>query len=145
MTTQISQHEPVASLVRRTWAPALVGAGGLGLVAALALRDPHVPGAWGTCILLDSTGLWCPGCGGLRAVNDLVHLDLAGALSSNAVGVVLIGLLGAWWAAWAWSAVSGRTVAWERWITPTRAYLALGVVLAFSVLRNLPGFEALGP
>lgn len=145
MTTQTTLPPQGSSLLRRTWGPVAVGAGGLALVAALAVRDPHVPGAWGTCIFFDATGLWCPGCGGLRAVNDLVHLDVAGALSSNAMGVVLIGLLAAWWGLWAWSAASGRTLPWERWVTPARAYLGLGVVLAFSVLRNLPGFEALGP
>ncbi len=109
------------------------------------MRDPHVPGAWGSCVFLDATGLWCPGCGGLRAVNDLTHLDVAGAFSSNAVAVVLVGLLAAWWAAWAWSAATRRTLPWDRWVTPARVYAGLAVVLAFSVLRNVPGFEALGP
>ena len=35
-------------LLQRTWAPAAVGLGGAALVAALAVRDPHVPGTWGT-------------------------------------------------------------------------------------------------
>ena len=137
----LHRHGPV----QRAWAPAAVGLAGAGLVVALAFRDPHVPGAWGSCVFLDATGLWCPGCGGLRAINDLTHLDVAGALSSNAVAVVLVGLLAAWWGVWAWSAATGRTLPWDRWVTPVRVYAGLAVVLVFSVLRNVPGFEALGP
>ena len=96
-------------------------------------------------MLLDATGHWCPGCGGLRAVNDLTRLDVAGAISSNAVAVALVALVGAWWLAWAWSALTRRTLPWDRWITPARLWAGLAVVLVFSVLRNLPGFEALGP
>ena len=36
------------------------------------------------------TGLWCPGCGGLRAVHDLTHGHLVTALHENAL-VVLLG------------------------------------------------------
>ena len=143
MTQPVHAHPP--GLVHRTWAPAAVGVAGATAVAALAVRDPHVPGSWGTCVFYDGTGLWCPGCGGLRAVNDLTHLDVAGALSSNAVAVVLVVLLAAWWGTWAWAALTRRTLPWERWVTPARVYAGLAVVLAFSVLRNLPGLESLGP
>ena len=46
-------------------------------------------------------GIYCPGCGGLRAVNDLTNGDVGAALSSNIlvtlmipVGVVLLARLG---------------------------------------------------
>ena len=65
-----------------TLAPtALVG--GLGLATlALHLRDPHDSYSWGLCPS-SVLGLACPGCGGLRAVNDLTNLRLADAASSN--------------------------------------------------------------
>ena len=44
---------------------------------ALRLRDPHDSGSWGYCPWKLLTGLDCPGCGALRAVNDLTHGDLA--------------------------------------------------------------------
>lgn len=138
-------HQAPPGLLRRTWAPAAVGAAGAAMATALAVRDPHVPGAWGSCVFYQATGLWCPGCGGLRAVNDLTHLDVAGALSSNAVAVGLVALLTAGWGLWAWAALTRRTLPWHRWVTPVRVYALLAVVLGFSVLRNLPGFEALGP
>ena len=76
-------------------APALWAAAGLLAVGALAARDPHVHGTWGFCVFRSITGLPCPGCGGLRAVNDLAHGHLGAALASNAwVVLSLAGLAG---------------------------------------------------
>ncbi len=125
--------------------PAAVAACGAAVVAALVVRDPHVPGSWGNCVFLQLTGLYCPGCGGLRAVNELAHLDVVAALSSNVFAVVLAALTALIWAAWARSQVTGRPVAWERWITPLNAYLLLGSMGVFSVLRNTPLLASLTP
>ncbi len=73
---------PVPSRWDRVRAP-LVTIGGLGLATlALHLRDPHVGGSWGICPSA-AMGFWCPGCGGLRAVNDLTHGEVASAASSR--------------------------------------------------------------
>ncbi len=63
--------------------------GGLVGAATIALhfRDPHEAGSWGYCPFSALTGLYCPGCGGLRAVNDLTNGDVLGAASSNLVFV----------------------------------------------------------
>ena len=72
-----------------------------GLLAAsvlLHLRDPHQSGSWGYCPWLMLTGTYCPGCGGLRAVNDLTHGDVAGAASSNLLFVAsLPAPVAVWW------------------------------------------------
>jgi Protein of unknown function (DUF2752) len=111
--------------------------GGLAVVtAALYLRDPHESGSWGYCPSA-ALGLHCPGCGGLRAVNDLTHGDLAAAASSNLLFVallpMLVFLLGRW--------------AYERWTGRVRQpndrrvrtfLIVLGIAAAvFTVLRNL--------
>ncbi len=120
--------------------------GGLGLAtAALHLRDPHQSGSWGLCPSA-ALGFWCPGCGGLRAVNDLTDLRFADAASSNlllvAVMPVAIFLLGRW--------------ALDSWTGKVRAPLgpranaviltAIVITLAtFTVLRNLPAGSWLAP
>ena len=78
----------------RLTAPAVWALTGLLAAGLLSVRDPHVPGAWGFCLFRRLTGLPCPGCGGLRAVNDLAQGDLAAALASNAwVVLSLAGLV----------------------------------------------------
>ncbi len=125
--------------------PLAVGALGAGSVVALAVRDPHVAGSWGSCAFLSFTGHWCPGCGGLRAVNDLAHLDVAGALSSNAFAVLLAAGLTLWWAVWTWSSARGVRVPWQRWLNGWTIGAATTAWVVFAVVRNLPGLEALGP
>ena len=66
----------------------LLTIGGLAAATvALHFRDPHSQYSWGMCPSA-ALGLSCPGCGGLRAVNDLTNGDLAGAASSNLLLVV---------------------------------------------------------
>jgi hypothetical protein len=126
--------------------PPLVLAGGLlAASVALHLRDPHDPGSWGVCPLRALTGLACPGCGGLRAVNDLTNGDVVAAASSNLLFVASLPLL-----AWLWL----RSVAhrWQGAVRPwppaaVRAAATGAVVLValFGVLRNLPGLGWLLP
>ena len=81
----------------RVKGPALLGAAVLGASLLLHLRDPHRAGSWGYCPWLLLTGTYCPGCGGLRAVNDLTDGDVAAAASSNLLFVASIPVLVLWW------------------------------------------------
>lgn len=120
-------------------------AAGLAGVTAVGARDPHVPGSWGTCPLLALTGVSCPGCGGLRAVFDLLHGDVAAALSSNALAVVLVAGAALAWAVAAGGLVTRRSVPWERWVTGRATAVVVVGLLAFSVLRNTPLAAGLAP
>lgn len=123
----------------------LVGA----FTIALRVRDPHASGSWGLCPWLQLTGHYCPGCGALRAVNDLTHGDLVGAASSNLLFVAAIPLLVLWWLSWTRQAWTGR----EREATARRgsghplvwiAVMVL-VMLVFTVVRNLSSGSWLAP
>src|SRR5918997_4102351 len=75
--------------LRRMVAPTAT-IGGLAIATlAVHLRDPHEKGSWGFCPSA-ALGFYCPGCGGLRAVNDLTNGELVAAASSNLVLVVLM-------------------------------------------------------
>ncbi len=122
----------------RVRAPALtIGALALTTVA-LRLRDPHVGGSWGICPSA-ALGFWCPGCGGLRAVNDLTHGDVASAASSNLLLVGLMPVAVALLALWAWSRWHGRRTPRLRGRAASVVLVGgLVVVSAFTLLRNLP-------
>jgi len=123
---------------QRMSAPAIT-LGALGAATlALHLRDPHQSGSWGYCPSA-ALGFWCPGCGGLRAVNDLTNGDVGAAASSNLLFVamlpLLVFLLGRW--------VLDRWLGRER--EPDARLVTIGTVTlcvlaaAFAVARNLPG------
>ena len=61
----------------RMLGPVLTIGGLTAATVALHLRDPHVSHSWGVCPLYALTGIYCPGCGGLRGVNDLTDGHLA--------------------------------------------------------------------
>lgn len=124
-----------AALVRD---PALFGVAGAAAVTALHFHDPHVSGSWGYCPFLLLTGLPCPGCGGLRAVNDLTNGDLVGALSSNAFAVALVAVVSVCWVVWLVRRARGNASA--QWLTltmPTTTTL-LVVMAVFGVFRWTP-------
>ena len=135
---------PARSRTGRLVAPLTVAAvAGLGALA-LRLRDPHDIGAWGVCPFHAMTGAWCPGCGGLRAVNDLTHGDVLAAASSNLVFVLALPVVALLWVSWVRHSWAGT-----RWVstglsTPT-VWMVLVPVLVFSVARNLPFGAWLAP
>jgi hypothetical protein len=137
---------PTPALRRRDrlLAPALT-VGGLGLATlALHLRDPHQHGSWGICPSA-AMGVWCPGCGGLRAVNDLTHGHLLEAASSNlafmvALPFVLLGL--GIWIVGRWR---GTTIDVPQRAVNLVCVAALAALAVFTVLRNLPAGSWLAP
>lgn len=123
--------------------PAYVAAVAVAAAAMLYVRDPRTS-SYLACPIHAVTGLWCPGCGATRAFGDLVHGDIASALSSNALAVVL-GLVGVMiWAAWVNARLRGRTLRLRR---PSVGVFAAGVlvVVAFTVWRNIPAGSWLAP
>ncbi|MRK02130.1 DUF2752 domain-containing protein [Aeromicrobium sp. S22] len=133
-------REPVHPLV----APVAVAAAGTAAAVLLHLRDPHDSGTYGFCPFLALTGQPCPGCGGLRAVNDLTRGDLVGALSSNALAVVLVAVLAVAWVLWVVRRSTGRR---DRMIVLGKGSGAavLGVLAVFTVVRMTPWGSWLAP
>jgi hypothetical protein len=138
------QPAPPATRGRRMLAPAASIAALSLLTLALHARDPHQHGSWGLCPSA-MMGIYCPGCGGLRAVNDLTHGDVGAALSSNIlvtllipVGVVLLAI----WAVDRWRGHT-RRVPWQRLRPLVVAMVA--VLVAFTVARNTGAGAWLAP
>jgi Protein of unknown function (DUF2752) len=114
----------------------------MGAVLLVAAVDPHTAGRYPVCPWLAMTGTFCPGCGGLRAVHDLAHGQVAAAVGENVLVVALVPLLALWWLSGRFGARFGH----PRKLLSTRVVVvAAVVVLAFAVLRNLPAGAALAP
>lgn len=132
---------------RRIQPPLLLAGGVLAASVALHLRDPHQQGSWGFCPWLLLTGTHCPGCGGLRAVNDLTHGDVAAAASSNLVLVAGMPLVAGLWLRSLVHRWRGVTRPWPPRRVHLAATLAVATLVVFTVARNLPldGLRWLAP
>lgn len=141
-------QEAQGSTGRRWLAPVGIGLGVAATTLALRLRDPHQAGTWGLCPLRALTGLDCPLCGGLRAVNDLTHGDLAAAWFSNALLLVSLPVLVGLWLWWLIASltgsrspiqiISGPVGEGPRKISRVLLWGYLALVAAFWIFRNTP-------
>ena len=145
MTATLPVRHETRTRWQRLQGPTLLAGGVLGASLLLHLRDPHQGGSYAYCPWLLLTGTYCPGCGGLRAVNDLTHGDLAAAASSNLLFVASLPVLVLWWA----STVRDRWQGRVRQVAARRhgmlAVAFLTVALVFAVVRNLPFGAWLAP
>ncbi|MFD3515124.1 DUF2752 domain-containing protein [Streptomyces sp. NPDC058657] len=134
---------PPRPLGRRLAAPVATLAGVLAAFAYVGAVDPNEAGHYPTCPLLAMTGIFCPGCGGLRSAHAVAHGDLAGALGANAMAVAGYGIFAVLMAIWLTRAVRGREMRFAP--TPLQWWLLGGSFAVFSVVRNLPFGAALAP
>ncbi|MFG3440374.1 DUF2752 domain-containing protein [Nonomuraea sp. NPDC047897] len=130
--------------LRPVLAPLGVAAAAGGVLAFVGLVDPNEPGHYPTCPFLWATGLYCPGCGTLRTIHALAHLDPVAALGLNPLAVAMVPFLVFWWGRWLVRALQGRprrtTLAHPAWL-----WAFIGVVLVYWVVRNLPFGAFLSP
>ncbi|MGB8943325.1 MAG: DUF2752 domain-containing protein [Streptomyces sp.] len=131
-----SAAPPVGTALRRLAVPAGVLGSVIAAFAYVGTVDPNEPGHYPACPLLRLTGVFCPGCGGLRSAHAFIHGDLTTALGANALAVVGYGVFAALWTLWAVRAARGQRVRIE--LGPAHLY-GIGVLVAvFTLVRNLP-------
>lgn len=141
---QTAYLAPAASRWQRMVAPVgTIGALGAATLA-LHFRDPHVAGSWGFCPSA-ALGFWCPGCGGLRAVNDLTNFQLADAASSNLLFILALPLIVFGLGRWVVDQWRGTVRVTDPRTAQVMATVAIASLTAFTVLRNLPPLEWLAP
>jgi hypothetical protein len=101
----------------------------------LFLGDPRHSAYFPPCPFHWLTGLYCPGCGSLRAAHCLLHGHLADAFRLNALFVLSLPLLVV--------LRLRRDWAYQPWV----AWAAFCMLVGYGVLRNVPGWPLamLGP
>lgn len=127
----------------RLAAPAATLATAGAAFAYVGAVDPGEPGNYPVCPLLHFTGLYCPGCGGLRSAHAVAHGDVVTALGANALAVAGFALFAAFVVFWFVRVLRSKPVT-----VPLRSthWWALGVLaVAFTVVRNLPAGAVLVP
>ncbi|GLX48192.1 membrane protein [Streptomyces hygroscopicus subsp. hygroscopicus] len=127
---------PPAPLWRRLATPAGTLAAVVGAFAYVGAVDPNHPGHYPVCPLYRFTGLYCPGCGGLRSAHAFVHGDLVAALHDNAPAVAGYLLFAVLWVVWAARAWRGRPA--QLRLGSAQMWSLGALLLVFTVVRNLP-------
>jgi hypothetical protein len=105
-------------------------------VVVLFLFDPARFPIYPACYFHKMTGMLCPGCGATRAMHQLLHGHVGAAMHFNVLFVLL--LPAACWVglSHALAGIQGRAA--PAAVQPKWLWLALGLMLAFGILRNLP-------
>lgn len=118
--------------------PLAVATGVVVSLAVVSWADPTTPGGViPVCPMKGLLGINCPGCGSMRMLDSLVHLDLLSALSYNAIGVLGLVLLVWAYGAWVFGALRKRPVrSWQHVSCSPRAVLVTTVL--WFVIRNIP-------
>ena len=97
------------------------------------------------CPFYELTGLYCPGCGSGRALTALLHGHVREAPGHNPL-LFLLGVPCGVLFARAYLRFVFPGLGLRKTVLPVwTGYAALGLILAFWLLRNLPGVTFLGP
>jgi hypothetical protein len=131
------------SRVRAAREPLVVAAVAVIGTMYVAAVDPNQAGHYPTCPFRYLTGYACPGCGSLRAVHDLATGHPLDALHRNPLTVLLVPVAVVALLAWIRREVRGRPRTWT--IPVWLGWTVIMALVAFALLRNLPGFGFLGP
>jgi hypothetical protein len=115
-------------------------------ILMLDIFDPATSAVFPPCPLYYLTGWYCPGCGSLRAMHQLLHGNLIAAWALNPLTVLLLPFLAYGTASYALFEIRGQHL--PRLFLPAVWIRALcAVIIVFGIARNIPfyPFNLLGP
>jgi hypothetical protein len=132
---------PVLSAVKRHKCRAPIGFGVatllvLSIFAVLFIFDPAQHAFYPGCTLYKLTGLYCPGCGGLRATHQLLHGQIFAAFHFNPLFVLALPIL-----LWAFARSILRYRRGETFLPAIKSNWLWSsglAILVFGIVRNLP-------
>ena len=116
-----------------------VWAGVIAVTAYLYFINPATFRFHPKCSFYALSGFYCPGCGTSRALHQLLHGNLLGALAFNPLAVIVLPYLIYSLISYSLLVIRGRPLPgrlWPGWVI----YAFLGVLIAFWILRNIPAY-----
>jgi hypothetical protein len=102
-------------------------------------HDPARSILYPPCPFHTLTGFYCPGCGTLRALHQLLHAHLLQAIRLNLVTILTLPFLGYAYLSHVLYAVSGRRLS-GFFVPAVYIWMLVGIIISFWVLRNIPLF-----
>src|SRR5277367_4296821 len=155
MTPTCPSMNEVVPAAARSWLStraqiALTACACAGATAFLYAVDPNRHAVYPQCLLYNTTGLYCAGCGATRAIHALLHGRVLEALHDNALFIAALPLL--LYVAGTYALTAWRANAWPKIPVDGPKLVRRGIaifllMIGFMVVRNLPGqpFDWLKP
>ncbi len=108
--------------------------------------EPTSSKLYPSCPFLSLTGLFCPGCGTLRALHQLLHGHLGTALDFNPLAIISLPFLAYSYLSFALEVIRGKPLA-RIFIKAKWIWFFLEAIIAFWIVRNIPfePFSLLAP
>jgi hypothetical protein len=130
---------------KNRWLSAMLASFAGGAVM-LRIFDPATSGLFPPCPVHYLTGWYCPGCGSLRAIHQLLHGNLMAAWALNPLTVVLLPFLAYGLVSAALFEIRGQGLP-EPFVRAVWIRALCGAIILFGIARNLPWhpFGSLAP
>jgi uncharacterized protein DUF2752 len=115
-------------------------------ILMLHFFDPATSGLFPPCPLLYLTGWYCPGCGSLRAMHQLLQGNLGAAWALNPLTVLLLPFLAHGTASYVLFEIRGRHLP-SLFLPAVWIRTLCAVIILFGIARNIPlhPFDLLAP
>ncbi len=109
------------------------------IIAAIILLykiNPSTSSFFPSCPVYTITGLYCPGCGSLRALHQLFHGNISNAFGFNPLMVIALPFIAYSFLSYILDGITGKTLP-KIFIPAFYIWLILGIILLFGILRNI--------
>ena len=136
MGSNSTSAEFFPSINKRTKSLVLL-AGVSGVAVVLYQFSPHESGIYGPCPFRALTGLYCPGCGTLRGLHELLHGNMVKAFGLNPLMVLLLPFILYSFFKYTVSGITGRQQS-KVFIPSDFIWALLVIIIVYWILRNVP-------
>ncbi len=106
-------------------------------VLLLYFQDPQSSSLFPPCPFHFFTGLYCPGCGSLRAAHQLLHGNILAALDYNIMLVAFAPFLLTWLVNEFFFLLTGKKLI-NYFLRPFYIWIIFFLITTFAIIRNLP-------
>lgn len=132
--------------IRKHWLLAALCAAAAVAVVLLSVFDPATSGIFPPCPVRYLTGWYCPGCGSLRAIHQLLHGNLRAAWAMNPLTLVLLPFVAYGLVSSALLELRGQGLP-EPFLRAAWIRALCAAIILFGIVRNLPThpFDWLAP
>lgn len=108
-------------------------------IILLYIFNPGTSSIYPPCPFHALTGLYCPGCGSLRALHQILHGELSSAFGLNPLMVLSLPFLAYGFVSYFVDRIWGISFP-VAFIPATCIWSYLGVILLFWAVRNIPAY-----